>query len=97
MALQMDVETEGGLSAPDAYIRVVPLRFTKDVEGDWTVRVRFEVFKDSATAETNGYPLAVDFNEVSTLSYPLTATGNVLKWVYSALKKLPEFDNAVDV
>jgi len=97
MAFQIDVETEGGLSASDAYIRVIPSRIKKDREGEWNVHLRFVVFKDAETAETNGHPLNVIFDGVSVLSYPLTATENIIAWAYTELKKLPEFVDAVDV
>lgn len=96
MAFQMDVETEGGLSATNAYIRVLPSRIKKDREGEWKVRLRFAVFKDAETAETNGHTLNVVFNGVETLLYPLTATENIIAWAYAELKKLPEFVDAVD-
>ena len=97
MAFQMDVETEGGLSAKNAYIRVLPSRIKKDREGEWNVHLRFVVFKDAETAETNGHPLNVIFSEVGTLLYPLTSTENIIAWAYAELKKLPEFVDAVDV
>jgi hypothetical protein len=93
----MSVETQGGLSVTNSYIRVTPFRFKKDREGKWSVRLRIVVFKDAETAEADGYPLNVNFSDVETLSYPLTATENIIAWSYTELKKLPEFVNAVGV
>lgn len=96
MAFQMSVETRGGLSVKNSYIRVTPMHFKKDREGEWNMSLRLVVFKDAETAEANGHPLNVDFS-VETLSYPLTATENIIAWAYTELKKLPEFVNAVGV
>jgi len=93
----MNVVTEGGLSASDAYIRVVPVRFLKDAKGFWNMRVRVTTFKDAETAENNGHPLNVIFDGISALPYPLVSTENVLSWAYTELKKMSEFADAVDV
>lgn len=97
MALKMDVTTAGGLSAPGAYVRAVPDGFVKNDDGKWRMVVQLTVFKDAQTAAEGGHALTVPSLDRLKIPYPLTATGNALKWAYTAVKKLAPFVGAEDL
>jgi len=84
MALSRNIDTDWGISVPDAYCRIEAVSFTD---------------KDTMSFHVRSYTAAKDvpFFIEQTITCPYDITGsNPVAQAYQFLKTLPEFSDAVD-
>ena len=85
MALQINFNTQYGVTAPEAYARIERFRGDKN-----QISVEIQVFFDAAARET-AQPIGGIYTELD------LENGATMTEMYDALKLLPEFTNSIDV